>query len=575
MMVFMPLNLTYQTLLNDCKKYLTTESEGRALLGWFLENYYHLDENEVADALCDKKGDKGIDGIYVNHQLGIIDIFQSTMMKSDTKTLGDQKIKELVGTLSQITPDHVEDTIEVGNPDLKSVAANCDLVKYVKQSYTIRGIFVTNAKTDPNGTGYLKTLNNVELYDADRLKAEHVDINKTDPMLQEKVFDISSVEKLELPIDGDIKMAIAPVLAKELIEMEGIVSGDLFAWNVRRFLRSTNVNKSIADSISDPNEHKYFPVFHNGITILCRTLVTTKEKVTIAGYAVVNGCQSITNFHKNKSKITPNLRVLAKFIKIEPDSALANKITDHTNNQNGTTARDLQSNGPIQMRLQSEIHKKYPEFRYRIKRGEHPEWDRDKNPLVIENEFFGRILFAFDLEKPEMWSHNYKIMDDLHGEIFGRPEVNADRFVFLYDAYNAITDHLNLLQNKLFAEYTLTRWLLIYLVRNVLREDPLGRALCENPSQFISQPEGRHRLKECTSYLGKNMANLLNTDANNISEKTGYFDYRTELKKKDSIRQQTNSLVGLFKQIVLNKYAESFSDIWKKSEPKSNAPTRP
>ena len=155
--------------------------------------------------------------------------------------------------------------------------------------------------------------------------------------------------------------------------------------------KKTKVNKDIEQSIREQGEHKYFPAFHNGLTVLCKSLKLTNDKITISGYAVVNGCQSLNGLYENKKQITSDLRLLTKIIQVSPDAPLALKITDHTNNQNGTTHRDLQSNSPIQTRLQSEINSSYKgKFFYRIKRGEHPEWAQDK---VIETnwqrEFFG------------------------------------------------------------------------------------------------------------------------------------------------------------------------------------------
>jgi len=256
-----------------------------------------------------------------------------------------------------------------------------------------------------------------------RLNSEFVTIDKTDPISAKIAFDISNVPSLPFPMGQKLNMVIAPISAQELVTMDGIANGDLFAWNVRQWLgRNTNVNKSVAESIRKPEEHRYFPAFHNGVTILCKKLEHTKDKIEISGYAVVNGCQSITSLYDNKAKITPDLRILTKFIEVAPDTELAIKITDHTNNQNGTTARDLQSNSIVQTRLQTEIHAEYPEFHYRIKRGEHPEWPKD---TVIENELLARIILAFDLDKPEAWSQNYKLFDDLHAEIFARPGIGS------------------------------------------------------------------------------------------------------------------------------------------------------
>lgn len=58
-------------------------TESRQFLAWFLENYYRLEETEVDDCICDGTDDKGLDGIFVNDQLALIDVFQSRLFTTD------------------------------------------------------------------------------------------------------------------------------------------------------------------------------------------------------------------------------------------------------------------------------------------------------------------------------------------------------------------------------------------------------------------------------------------------------------------------------------------------------------
>jgi hypothetical protein len=112
---------------------------------------------------------------------------------------------------------------------------------------------------------------------------EFVTIDKTDPISAKITFDISNVPSLPFSM-GNLDMVIAPISANELVAMDGIANGDLFAWNVRQWLgRNTNVNKSVAESIRKDEEHRYFPAFHNGVTILCRNLKHTKHNIEISG----------------------------------------------------------------------------------------------------------------------------------------------------------------------------------------------------------------------------------------------------------------------------------------------------
>lgn len=559
------LDVSYRAMLKQCAKHaVKSATESRAFLVWFLENYYRLEEVEIFDCVCDGKNDKGIDGIYVNDQLRQIDIFQTALSKSDDKTQGDAKLKQFSGTLGQFrTKRDADEVLAVANPELKKVAARLRLAERIEQGFRVQGVFITNANADASARTYLATQSNIILFDGVRLKSEYIPIDKTEPISAKVSFDISDVPSLQFPIGERLNMVIAPIAGSELARMNGISSWELFAWNVRQFLgRNTNVNKAVADSIQNGAEHKYFPAFHNGVTILATKLAATDSKITISGYAVVNGCQSITSLYENRDRITSDLKMLVKFIEVPPDSDLALKITDHTNNQNGTKPRDLQSNNPVQTRLQSEIHTKYPEYRYRIKRGEHPEWPKES---VIENEQLARIILAFDLERPDAWSQNYKLFDELHGELFARPSVNADRAVFLYETYNTMMPALELLEDQLFASYSLTRWLLLYLLRQAIRTDEVGKQIYENPSPFMAEKNGRQRLAHCVDVLSKVLVRLLNGAVKREQAAETYFDYKKELKSKEFVIKTATQIIPQYQIAVDGELAQSFEAMWQKS----------
>jgi hypothetical protein len=562
----MPLDLVYPAILRTFGRHAVRgATESRALLAWFLDNYYRLNDLEIQDSICDGHGDKGIDGIYISPQLRRIDFFQVTVAKANDKTQGYAKIQQFAGAIGQFsTKANAEAILATANQELRALAERVELLKCIDEGYEQHGVFVTNADADKTATDYLATQPQLALYDGVRLKNEFVTIDKTEPIQTAVFFDITAVPSLVLPIGTNLNMVVAPISAAELLTMDGITNGDLFAWNVRQWLgKNTAVNKAVARSIQTPEEHKYFPAFHNGVTILCRTLNQTNQRIEISGYAVVNGCQSIKSLHENQTSITSDLRILTKFIQVPPDSDLALKITDHTNNQNGTSARDLQSNTSTQTRLQSEIHRVYPEFQYRIKRGEHPEWP---SASVIENELLARIILAFDLDKPEAWSQNYKLFRELHDEIFSRPEMNAHRAVFLYDAYTVVYEKLSVLDDAVFANYTLTRWLVLHLVREALLTDAVGKSCFGRPSDFLSQPNGRVRLRECIGHITQTLVRALNGEVKRRSD-AGYFDYKKLLKNKEFVSEIRSKLIPFYQMAIDSALAKPFAKNWTDSAP--------
>jgi len=66
---------------------------------------------------------------------------------------------------------------------------------------------------------------------------------------------------------------------------------------------------------------------------------------------VVNGAQSLTSLMAEKSKITDDLKILVKLIETKGDTALSQRITTNSNNQNAIKARDLKSNHNTTVRL--------------------------------------------------------------------------------------------------------------------------------------------------------------------------------------------------------------------------------
>jgi hypothetical protein len=118
------ISLDYTDLVLIIQPYkIPGREEASAFLNWFLVNIYRLDILEVQNIVCDGRGDKGIDGIYVNENEECIDIFQAKTVQNSSKTLGDTQLKEFVGSLKQLeTAEGVDSTISTtSNIQLKNL----------------------------------------------------------------------------------------------------------------------------------------------------------------------------------------------------------------------------------------------------------------------------------------------------------------------------------------------------------------------------------------------------------------------------------------------------------------------
>ena len=404
-------------------------SDSASFLIWYLENFFRLDHQEAVDSVCDQSGDKGIDGIWVDDQAQTIHVFQSRLSQVNGRTVGDAFLRQFAGTLQQFQDrESVSNLIAAaGNAQVAALARRLNIEDKIAD-YDVAGEYVTNIETDANGASFLQSAQSITFVGPVFLNANYISDTREVSVPEEAVFDVSLFQVAEYTVDENNKALIAPIKAQDLLKLEGIADQSIFTYNVRGPLGLTNVNKAIRTSIRDRNLHKSFPFFHNGVTIIAGSMDVSQDRLTIADYFVVNGCQSLIAFDKNKQSLSDDLYILAKFIKVDPKSRLATLITEYSNNQNGVKARDFKANNEIQIRLKNEFSDVYAnDYVYSVKRGE-----LDDPGVVISNEDAGLYLMAFDLKEPWATHRKYQVFDDKHAELFGRPYVNADRIVMLH-----------------------------------------------------------------------------------------------------------------------------------------------
>lgn len=561
----MPLSLTYNSLQLLVEPYLGgSRTESRAFLAWFLENIYRLEPVQAEDCVCDGPDDKGVDGIYVDHENNRLDVFQAKISQVDSRTVGDTTLKDLVGTLAQFESKEAIQTLQesTSNVELKNRLKDDDVANLIDQGWAVRGVLVTNIPTDASASSYLDLFESPTLvvFDRDAVSAAYITPDHISPSGEPVTFDTFGYVVSEFKVIG-AKVVIAPLSGTELVSLEGIESGELFDYNVRQSLGRTNVNRDIEKSVRDQSEHRHFMLYHNGLTVIADKVDTSVEgKVTISNYVVVNGCQSLTVLWKNRKFVTDDLRVLGRLIEIDRGSPLIDKITHNSNNQNGIKPRDFQSNNPIQLRLRSEFQQKYEgEIGYRISRGEEPSAIE-----IIDNEVAARVLLAFDLGQPWTCHQTYRLFDELHAEIFARPDVNATRIISRIDAFTIVEEEIQKLDHELVRKYTLTKYFLLHLLCEALRTDHLGKQMIANPSELLGDPivkDRREHFKESLRQILRDLMIDLNHEIQARSQEE-YFDYKRVLKSPTEIRALRMEPLSTYEKLVQRGRVPSFAETW-------------
>jgi len=538
--------LEYSNLKPTLAQY---EAKGRgesiAFLSWFLENILRLDDVSADDSICDRPNDRGIDGIFVDHTQEEIQILQGKL-KQKNSSIGDAPLRELAGTLTQLeNPASVQSLIDGGaNEELKRILSRHNIKDLISKGYAVIGLFVSNQPLDSNGKEFLDSHQGISVYDRNRIANEFIEIEQAGGVDGSYTFDTSYVSPMVIRTGTRATTYVIPVQALELVGMDGIDDGTLFTQNVRQSLGNTKVNKALRNSVMQPAEHENFPLYHNGVNILCDSarLDEEKEKLVISNYVVVNGAQSITTFRRAESSLSSDLRVLAKIIQIN-DPDLSKKITINSNNQNAIKSRDLKSNNEIQLRLREEFSRvERAAYDLEIKRGQ----EIDSGKTVITNEEAGRLLLAFDLMSPESCHQVYKVFDDRYSDIFARPAVNAHRVIFLYLLNQRIQIVADKINYRPLAKYGLTRFFLLSVVSELIRANEDTMAYYQEPSVLFVSDSLSNFMDGIEEILDSIVIDL-NYE---VKEMGDQFDYKGDLKSPKKIKNLRNKLLRSYEKDV-------------------------
>ena len=510
--------------------------EARSFLNWFLENIFRLDPIEADDCICDKPNDRGIDGIYVDNNQSEIIVLQGKIKQKES-SIGDLPLRELAGTMTQLESQGSVDALLSGggNEDLKNLIDRLKIRDLVSKGYIVVGAFISNQPLDENGRDFIQSHGRIRVYDRTRIASEFIDINAESGVNETFSFDASYITPLVLTTGSGVKSFILPVQAKELVKMAGIEDGTLFAQNVRQSLGNTKVNKAMRESVIDGSQHQFFPLYHNGVTILCESASLTEDKVKIQNYVVVNGAQSISTFKRSENYLTNDLRVIAKIIELN-DADLAKEITINSNNQNSIKARDLKSTSEVQIRLKREFDYKFKDiYSLEIKRGQ----ESTTGVEVITNEEAGRLLLAFDLVQPEPCHQVYKLFEDLYTDIFARPAVTADRIVFLHILMQLIQETMPIIEYKPLSKYGLTRFFLLSTLSELFSKDRTSKSKIANPRELLDDKNFQPFLLAVKEALMSIIIDL----HYEVKQRGETFDYKGDLKSPIKVRELRGELL--------------------------------
>lgn len=523
--------------------------ESSNFLLWFLINYYRLDEDEAVDYICDRKNDKGIDGIFVDDNTQEIFLFQSKFYKSFGKNQGDGDLNKFIGVKEWFELENVGKlSNSYANRELKSLVSRLKVFDCIDQNYQLNLVFVTSGYFDKNAKDYIEvTKNIVEYWDCNSLYKNYTYSGKDDFVKSEYTFNVDG-EIIEYGLEDGIPTYIFSLKASDIIELDGIVDRSLFAKDVRFGLGLTRVNKDIKRTIGNESEHKNFLLYNNGITIIAKELKYNKneKELKMKNYSIVNGCQTTLTLYENRDRISEDLRLILKIIETGENPRLGKNITYYTNNQNPISIVDQWSRDKFQQDLKENFKNSFSNrVFYKIKPGEKTE-DYEE---VIENTFAAQLIYSFVLEKPYEAHLKTKIFSTYHSDIFNR---NVDEYLiyFLYKIYKLIESNIENIKEPIIRSYKLTRFFFLNLIKKVMQEDDVSKTFFQSPKDFFNNYNDRieNSFTKLIKFLMIEFNGVVDEERDSSSS---YIEYKNLLRNSEEVARLTKKIFTIYQRSLV------------------------
>ena len=525
---------------------------------WFLEHVERLDSVEAADAVLDRPHPDLVDGVWVDDLAEEVNLLEAKWI-AETGQLPPQELDRVGQRAEELDSPSWLESLESLGPQLESqgILDRQSLRQLVDSGYALRLLYVTNGIVPAEARQRIRGRangNKIEFWDLNDLELYVRYADRQLYIEEEITLRFADHGVFEVALPGSVPVTYGALSADQIASLPGIQDRTLFAQNVRLDLGRTRVNRDLAATVGDTQEHARFMTFHNGLTILCRQIRPSPEQpevVTIRGFSVVNGCQSALAFFNNRAHLSPDLLVPVRLVQVGDSPRLADDITYRSNNQNSISLKDLRANDSTQIQIQAEFRDLFQgEFGYQIKRGEDV-----PAPIVIPNDLAAQILLSLYVGEPWQAHRKSALFAERYKQIF-RPGIGAPEILLGYVIWQEVQKRKDRLEDPLLAGYALTTFILIYLVGRLMRETETGRAVLSDPFLYLTE-----RMTELRVAIGSLTNDLLvDVDAYAREEaQNGYFDYKSRFKSQTAIRHLTEDVLRNYKKTLNRKPDVAFA----------------
>jgi hypothetical protein len=337
----------------------------RALVAYYLKNFANCPDDKIKPRITDGFGDKGIDGIFYNHNEKVLHIIQTKWVNNgnDGLDLGEMH-KVIEGVKLLIIPDLTQ-----CNSEIKLLEPEINIALLEPSVRVLISVVATTVQPIPAESksildSFQAEQNTVTSY----LSYEYLNLKN----LHETLVNGS----IESPINAEVLLRNWNDISSPVKAIYGMINGNdlaalldthgkrILAPNIRYFLGKTEVNDSIIQTVQEAPENFWY--FNNGITATSTSL----SKRALGGSSHDNGIFDCSGFHivngaqttgalleaKKQGLDIDRVYVNMRIIEISPDiQQFGISVTRNNNTQNRIDSRDFVSLDPVQEKLFQEL----------------------------------------------------------------------------------------------------------------------------------------------------------------------------------------------------------------------------
>jgi hypothetical protein len=530
-------------------------SKDRAvLLLWFFRNVVGVDDLEAYEYVCDGDDDQGIDGLFLEPGPGDADyetlvVYQSKYTQGPTN-VGRNSLQGLVSAANHFMDiDSLQALLDRNIEDqLRQLIKRFDLVSkleadaYREGRLRVRIVFVTSGVLNGQASALISATNRAHTpgffsaFDLRRLGP--LALATTTQKIPEQTVVAPCDEGDRLVIgNAPGRIAVAAIVASDLVRWGGIDDRTLFELNVRRELRPNKVSRQLDAAIERGQDHANFLAYHNGITVVCESFRVKKSGLEIRNPAVVNGAQSVVAFNRGfeKALLSDALRIFVKVIEVAERQQLAREISRRSNTQNPVNPRNLASLTGPQPRLKAEFEERFPDVLYQI--SPDASLAKSEERREIQNDLAAQLLCSVYNSRPWLAVKRMSLFEsENHAMIF--PEsIHAEHIMLVDLIGEAVAELRTTFPETYRRSWQLTQNTVVYLVGQLLRAVDDGSFLANILDQAQRATENQERFVQELEPLVASAAATLELRRDRLQREGRPDDFKVDFKREDALRE--------------------------------------